>query len=71
MLEDGRTKLTNFRRMLLTKCQHEFEKDKKDDETLEKMNEAIEQAETVGHCITLDVVLMCVSRVPRRRENKC
>ena len=52
-LDDGKIKLTNFRRMLLTKCQHEFEKDKKDDETLEKMNEAIEQAESVGRWVHL------------------
>ena len=45
--EDSKPKSTNFRRMLLTKCQQEFEKDKKDDETLEKMKEEIEKAETV------------------------
>ena len=45
--EDGKTKLTNFRRMLLTKLQKEFEKDKKDDENLETMLKEIEKAETV------------------------
>lgn len=45
LLEDGRS--TNFRFMLLKRCQQEFEKDKKNAETLEKMREAIAQAETV------------------------
>ena len=48
VLEDGKVKTTNFRRMLLTKCQQEFEKDKKDDETFDTMREAINQAETVS-----------------------
>ena len=53
--EDGKTKSNNFRRMLLTKCQQEFEKDKKDDETIETMKEAIEKAETVrGVVIIMD-----------------
>ena len=47
LLEDGSTRSTNFRRTLLKKLQHEFEKDKEEDETLEKMTEAIPQAETV------------------------
>jgi hypothetical protein len=51
--EEGKPpKVTNFRRMLLTKCQQEFEKDKKDDETLEKMRESIEQAASVS-CLTM------------------
>ena len=45
--EDGKTKLTNFRRMLLTKCQKEFEKEKSDDENLETMLKEIEKAEPV------------------------
>ena len=49
MQEEGKPpKSTNFRRMLLTKCQQEFEKDKKDDETLEKMKEDIEKAASVS-----------------------
>ena len=53
--EEGKTKSTNFRRMLLTKCQQEFEKDKKDDEIIETMKEAIEKAETVrGVVIIID-----------------
>ena len=45
--QDGKTKTTTFRRVLLTKCQQEFEKDKKDDEERESMLAAIEKAETV------------------------
>ncbi len=48
--EEGKPKVTNFRRMLLTKFQQEFEKDKKDDETLQKMREGISKAETVRLC---------------------
>ena len=46
--EDGKAKQTNFRRMLLTKCQQEFEKDKKNNEILEKMKEEVTNAETVS-----------------------
>ena len=45
--EDGKAKQTNFRRMLLTKCQKEFEKDKKDDESIKLLEKEIERAETV------------------------
>ena len=51
VLPDGKAKSTNFRRVLLTKCQQEFEKDKKDDEETEKMLKAIEAAETVSVCV--------------------
>ena len=44
---DGKQKTNNFRRVLLTKCQQEFEKDKKDDEVREQMLHAIEDADTV------------------------
>ncbi len=47
--EDGKTKRTNFRRMLLTKCQREFEKDRKDYESLETMQKEIESAEMVRY----------------------
>lgn len=47
---EGKQKSTNFRRMLLTKCQQEFEKDKKEDETLEAMQESVNQAKTVSGC---------------------
>ena len=45
--QDGKTKFTTFRRVLLTKCQQEFEKDKKDDEEREEMLAAIDKAESV------------------------
>ena len=41
-------KSTNFRRMLLTQCQREFEKDKQDDATLEEMRDKITKAESVS-----------------------
>ena len=49
-VEDGKETQghTTFRRELLTKCQREFEKDKKDDEEREKMLAAINAAETVS-----------------------
>ena len=49
-MEDGKETQghTTFRRELLTKCQREFEKDKKDDEEREKMLVAINEAETVS-----------------------
>ena len=42
--EEGKTKHTNFRRMLLAKSQKEFEKDKKDDESMETMQKEIQMA---------------------------
>ena len=44
---DEVVKETTFRRELLTRCQKEFEKDKRDDETKEEMFKAIEEAATV------------------------
>ena len=41
-------KETSFRRELLTKCQKEFEKDKKDDDTREIRLQAIASASTVS-----------------------
>ena len=49
---EGKSKFTTFRRVLLTKCQLEFEKDKKDDEEREEMLTAIQKAETVSHVIS-------------------
>ncbi len=46
--EDGETKKTNFRKMLLTKCQREFEKNRKDDESFETMLKEIGSAYTVS-----------------------
>ena len=51
-MEDGKTKQTNFRRVFLTKCQQEFEKDKKDNEILTRLKEEIDQAETVRRKMT-------------------
>ena len=44
---DEVVKETMFRRELLTRCQKEFEKDKRDDETKEEMLKAIEEAAPV------------------------
>ena len=46
--EDGQPKQMSFRALLLTKCQQEFEKDKKEDEHLEQLKAAVEAAETVS-----------------------
>ena len=45
---EAKTKVITFRRVLLTKCQQEFEKDKKDDEEREKMLNAIKETEDVS-----------------------
>ena len=44
---DEVVKETTFRRELLTRCQKEFEKHKRDDETKEEMLKAIEEAAPV------------------------
>ena len=46
--EEGKAKVVTFRRVLLTKCQQEFEKDKKDDEDRENMLNAIKETEDVS-----------------------
>ena len=46
--EDGQLKMKSFRALLLTKCQQEFEKDKKEDEDLEKLKAAIDSVESVS-----------------------
>ena len=46
--EGGKAKILTFRRVLLTKCQQEFEKDKKDDEERETMLSAIKETEDVS-----------------------
>ena len=38
-----------FRRLLLTKCQQEFERYKQEDEERETMQKGVEAAETVSH----------------------
>ena len=49
--------------MLLTKCQQEFEKDKKDDEDRDQMLKAIEEAETVGNGMW-GVCIICATARP-------
>ena len=45
--EDGTPKMKSFRVLLLTRCQEEFEKDKEDDEELDKLKQAMKDAPTV------------------------
>ena len=56
METEGKTKVITFRRVLLTKCQQEFEKDKKDDEEREKMLDAIKETEDVRKRNNLSMV---------------
>ena len=46
--EEGKSRTTNFRRVLLNKCQQEFEKDKKDDDNRDSMLSQIAEAESVS-----------------------
>ena len=46
---EGKPQAVTFRRLLLTKCQQEFEKDKQEDEEMETMQKGVETAETVSH----------------------
>ena len=48
--EDGKVKQTNFRRILLAKCQKEFEKGKKDNGSMDSTQKEIDNAETVRKC---------------------
>ena len=45
----GRT--ITFKRLLVTKCQQEFEKDMQEDEERKTMQKGVETAETVSHVI--------------------
>ena len=45
---EGKPKVITFRRILLSKCQQEFEKDKRDDEERENMLNAIKETEDVS-----------------------
>ena len=47
--KEGKPHIITFRRLLLTKCQQEFEKDKQEDEEREAMQKGVEAAETVSH----------------------
>ena len=62
--EDGQPKQKSFRALLLTKCQQEFEKDKKEDEHLEQLKAAVEAAETVSGYIVC-VLGACMSHACR------
>ena len=46
---EGKPQAVTFRRLLLTKCQEEFEKDKQEDEERKTMQKGVETAETVSH----------------------
>lgn len=41
----------NFRKLLLNRCQKEFEKDKDDDEIFEKKQKELEAASGVSYCL--------------------
>lgn len=45
------TVTVNFRKLLLNRCQKEFEKDKDDDEVFEKKQKEMDEAATVRDCI--------------------
>ena len=46
--EDGTVKMMNFRAFLLGLCQDEFERDMNDDEELDNLKHAIDEAQTVS-----------------------
>ena len=52
--EDGKA-VVNFRKLLLNRCQKEFEKDKDKDDVLLQMKKAIEEAETVSNLRNIHV----------------
>ena len=56
MPPDGKQKANNFRHVLLTKCQQEFEKDKNDDEERERMLQKIDDADMVCVCVCTNKV---------------
>ena len=73
IVEEGKIKCTNFRRMLLTKCQHEFEKDKQDDATLEEMRDKSTKAESVSDWDDLTLIVTSYLRYGafcRRRNDR-
>jgi hypothetical protein len=45
------TVTVNFRKLLLNRCQKEFEKDKDDDEVFEKKQKEMDEAATVRECV--------------------
>ena len=46
---EGKPQTITFKRLLLTKCQQEFEKDMQEDEERETMQKGVETTETVSH----------------------
>lgn len=52
----------NFRKLLLNRCQKEFEKDKADDDVFEKKQKELEAATTVSSVLPLKL-----SRAPSER----
>ena len=48
--------MKSFRAHLLTKCQEEFEKDKKDDEKSDQLKQAVQEAQTVRRGLVEEVV---------------
>ena len=55
---------TTFRREVLSRCQREFEKDRRSNDKMKAMQEAVETAETVGYVLTHDYrVTLCFSEL--------
>ena len=55
---EGKPQAITFRRLLLTKCQQEFEKDKQEDEEREAMQKGVDTAETVSHVTSHGVLIV-------------
>ena len=55
---EERPKVITFHRVLLTKCQQEFEKDRKDDEERENILIAIKETEDVSSSISPEYVIL-------------
>jgi hypothetical protein len=67
--EDGALRVITFRRVLLSKVQQEFEKDKEDDEEREGLLRAIEATQDVSTKTGLTVVLnRCANTVFPRSD---
>ena len=55
---EERPKVITFRRVLLTKCQQEFEKGRKDDEERENILIAIKETEDVSSSVSPEYVIL-------------
>ena len=66
--EEGKPKHTNFRRELLTKCQAEFERDKKDDEEHDQKQKAVDEAATPEEKKQLEEELVVFTTKARKRS---